>query len=82
MELEIWMMKRKDVCKAYGTSSAGLHRGMIDGTYAKPYRTSERSVRWRSDEVLESIKKLQIAVPVEVAPGSKRGRKPKNPVAA
>jgi len=69
------MMLRKDVCKSLGTSSAGLHRGMIDGRFPKPYRTGENSVRWKSTEVQECIEKLEVAVPVPVAPGCKRGRK-------
>jgi predicted DNA-binding transcriptional regulator AlpA len=76
MEVKIWMMNRKEVCKAFGTSSAGLHRGMADGRYPKPYRTGPNSVRWKSNEVQERIDKLQIAVPVEVAPGVRKGRKP------
>jgi len=49
------MMQRKEVCSALGTSSAGLHRGMIDGRFPKPYRTGENSVRWKSNEVQECI---------------------------
>ncbi len=77
MDARIWMMKRKDVCKVFGTSSAGLHRGMIDGRYPRPYHTGLNSVRWRSDEVQQKIEEL---LPVtaettkQVAPGSKRGR--------
>lgn len=73
--MDVRMMQRKEVCAALGTSSAGLHRGMLDGRFPKPYRTGENSVRWKSNEIQEVIENLQIAVPVEVAPGSKRGRK-------
>jgi len=79
MDARIWMMQRKEVCKELGTSSAGLHRGMIDGRYPKPYRTGENSVRWKSNEVRECIDRLEIAIPVEVAPGCKRGRPRKQP---
>ena len=75
MDTRIWMMNRKEVCKAVGVSSAGLHRGMIDGRFPKPYRTGEHSVRWKSNEILECIEKLQVAVPIEVAPGIRKGRK-------
>ena len=74
MDARIWMMNRKEVCKVVGVSSAGLHRGMIDGRFPKPYRTGEHSVRWKSNEIQECIDKLQVAVPTEVAPGSKKGR--------
>lgn len=77
MDSKIWMMQRKEVCKVLGTSSAGLHRGMQDGRYPKPYRTGLNSVRWKSNEIQDVIDTLAVAVPVEVAPGSKRGRKPK-----
>lgn len=75
MDVRIWMMKREEVCKAYGTSSAGLHRGMAEGRYPKPYRTGIHSVRWKSNEVFEVIDNLQIAEPVQVAPGVRKGRK-------
>lgn len=78
MDLKIWMMQRKEVCKALGTSSAGLHRGMVDGRYPKPYRTGENSVRWKSCDIQDVIDSLSVAVPVEVAPGIRKGRKPKN----
>lgn len=79
MDVKIWMMLRKEVCKAFGTSSAGLHRGMIDGRYPRPYRTGLNSVRWRSDEVQQAIDGFpQVTADntKQVAPGSKRGRKP------
>lgn len=72
------MMSRKEVCTSLGTSPAGLHRGMIAGRFPKPYRTGENSVRWKSNEIQECIDRLEVAVPVPVAPGCKRGRKPKN----
>jgi predicted DNA-binding transcriptional regulator AlpA len=75
MYARIWMMQRKEVCKAFGTSSAGLHRGMIDGRYPRPYRTGLNSVRWKSDEVQGCIDKFPVAVPIEVAPGIRKGRK-------
>jgi predicted DNA-binding transcriptional regulator AlpA len=76
--MNVRMMNRKEVCAALGTSSAGLHRGMIDGRFPKPYRTGENSVRWKSSEIQECIDRLQIAEPIPVAPGCKtRGRKPR-----
>lgn len=77
MDVKIWMMQRKEVCKALATSSTGLHRGMAAGRFPKPYRTGPHSVRWKSSEIQECIEKLQRAVPVEVAPGAQRGRKPR-----
>lgn len=76
MNTRIWMMNRKEVCKELGISSAGLHRGMIDGRYPKPYRCGENSVRWKSNEISDCIERLEVAVPVEVAPGIRKGRKP------
>jgi predicted DNA-binding transcriptional regulator AlpA len=76
-ELQVWMMTRKEVMKALSISSATLHRGMADGRFPKPYRTGEHSVRWRSIEIQDCINQFQVAEPVQVAPGSKRGRKPK-----
>jgi predicted DNA-binding transcriptional regulator AlpA len=75
MDARILMLQRKEVCKELGTNSAGLHRGMLDGRYPKPYRTGENSVRWKSNEIQECINKLEVAVPVEVAPGIRKGRK-------
>lgn len=74
--MDVRMMLRKEVCNVLGTSSAGLYRGMKDKRFPKPYRTGENSVRWRSDQVQACIDNLQIAEPVPVAPGAKRGRKP------
>jgi predicted DNA-binding transcriptional regulator AlpA len=79
MGARIWMMQRKEVCKELGTSSAGLHRGMIDGRYPKPYRTGDHSVRWKSNEIQDCIDKLEVAIPVEVAPGIRKGRPSKQP---
>jgi predicted DNA-binding transcriptional regulator AlpA len=78
--MDVRMMTRKEVCAALGTSSAGLHRGMLDGRFPKPYRTGENSVRWKSNEITDCINKLQVAVPVPVAPGSSKGRKPRKGV--
>lgn len=73
--MDVRMMQRKEVCKVLGISSAGLHRGMIAGRIPRPYRTGDNSVRWKSREIWEYLDSLEIAVPVEVAPGCKRGRK-------
>lgn len=75
--MDIRLLKREEVCTIFSTSSAGLHRGMVDGRFPKPYRTGPNSVRWKSNEVWDAIERLSIAVPTEVAPGAKRGRKPK-----
>jgi predicted DNA-binding transcriptional regulator AlpA len=70
------LMQRKEVCTVLSISSAGLHRGMEKGFYPKPYRVGQNSVRWKSSEIEEVINRLLIAEPIQVAPGSKRGRKP------
>lgn len=72
--MDVRMLTRKEVCTVFGTSSAGLHRGMIDGRFPKPYRTGENSVRWKSNEVQDCIDRLEIAIPVEVCPGVRKGR--------
>ncbi len=76
--MDVKLLKRHEVCKILGTSSAGLHRGMADGRYPKPYRTGVNSVRWKNCEVQMVIDSLTVAVPVEVAPGVRKGRKPKS----
>jgi predicted DNA-binding transcriptional regulator AlpA len=73
----IRMMTRREVCGVFGTSSAGLHRGMASGRFPRPYRTGPNSVRWRSDEVQQCIASFQIAEPQPVAPGALKGRKPR-----
>jgi len=78
MDARIWMMKRKEVCDVLATSSSGLHRGMAEGRFPKPYRTGRNSVRWKSEEIWECLSKLTVAIPVEVAPGARKGRKPKS----
>jgi len=76
--MDVRMMKRSEVCMALSTSSAGLHRGMADGRFPKPYRMGKNSVRWKSNEVQDVIDRLSIAVPVEVAPRARKGRKSQN----
>jgi len=74
------MLKRSMVCELFATSSSGLHRGMVDGRYPKPYRIGSNSVRWKLSECLETIDRLQVAEPVPVAPGSAKGRKSRRTV--
>ena len=75
--MDLRMMNRKEVCAVLSISSSGLHRGMAAGKFPKPYRTGENSVRWKSTEVAECIDMLPVAEPASVAPGARRGRKPK-----
>lgn len=77
MDARIRMMKRKEVCEVLATSSSGLHRGMAEGRFPKPYRTGRNSVRWKSEEISDCLKELTVAIPVEVAPGAHKGRRPK-----
>lgn len=76
--MDVRLMRRAEVCAAFATSSAGLHRGMVEGRFPRPYRTGPNSVRWKSNEIEDVIANLVIAEPVEVAPGARKGRKPKN----
>jgi len=73
--MDVRMMNRKEVCVALSTSSAGLHRGMASGKMPKPYRTGDAAVRWKSNEIADFIDRLQVAEPIEVCPGVKKGRK-------
>jgi predicted DNA-binding transcriptional regulator AlpA len=75
--MDVRLLKRHEVCLILSTSSAGLARGMADGRYPRPYRTGVNSVRWKNCEVQMVIDNLTVAVPVEVAPGVRKGRKPK-----
>ena len=75
--MDVRLMNRKEVCVALGTSSAGLHRGMVAGKFPRPYRTGQNSVRWKSNEITECIDRLEVAKPTPVALGAKRGRKPR-----
>jgi hypothetical protein len=50
---------------------------MASGKFPKPYRIGENSVRWKSNEISDCIDSLLIAEPTQVAPGARRGRKPK-----
>ena len=75
MDAKVWLMKRSEVCKMLSTSSSGLHRGMLEERYPRPYRTTNKSVRWKSNEVQAVIDALKVAEPVAVAPGAKKGRK-------
>lgn len=75
--MDVRLMKRKEVCDVLSTSNAGLHRGMTAGRYPRPYRIGMNSVRWKSDEIQAVLDNLEVAVPVEVAPGSCKGRKPR-----
>jgi predicted DNA-binding transcriptional regulator AlpA len=72
------MLKRPKVCDLFATSSAGLHRGMQQGLYPRPYRQGPHSVAWKLSECLSAIERLEVAEPVQVAPGAKRGRKPRH----
>jgi len=74
--MDVRMMKRYEVCETFAISSSGLHRGMVDGRFPKPYRTGPNSVRWKSTEIQECLDKLSVAEPIEVAPGKPKGRKP------
>jgi len=68
------LLTRKEVCQALSTSSSGLHRGMAAGRFPRPYRTSKHSVRWKNSEIQNVIDALAVAVPIEVAPGARKGR--------
>lgn len=64
--------------KLGGRSRASIHRDMRDRGFPKPINFGN-SVVWSEQAVdawLDELEKIQY-VPVPVAPGSKRGRRPK-----
>jgi len=72
------ILRRKAVLHKLGFSSATLHRRIKDGTIPPPLRLGPNSVGWKESWVDEVIDSLETAAPREVAPGVRKGRKPKN----
>lgn len=70
------IVRRKEALVMLGVSSATLHRRLKDGTVPQPLRLGPNSVGWKESTILAVIDSYQIAEPVEVAPGVRKGRKP------
>lgn len=65
--------------KLGGRSRASIHRDMRDRGFPKPINIGLNSVIWDEELVDEWIEQLAISEykPTQVAPGSKKGRKPR-----
>lgn len=74
------ILRRKAVLRKLAISSATLHRRIKDGSIPSPLRLGPNSVGWRESWIDNVIDSLETATPREVAPGSLKGRKPKNKV--
>lgn len=70
------ILRRKTVLEMLGISSATLHRRLHDGSVPAPVRLGPNSVGWKLSSILAVIEGYEPAEPTQVAPGSKRGRKP------
>jgi prophage regulatory protein len=70
------ILRRDVVLNLLGISSATLHRRLKDGSVPPPLRLGPNSVGWRESSIQAVIDSYQIAVPIPVAPGVRRGRKP------
>jgi len=71
------IIRRKAVLHKLDISSATLHRRIKDGTIPPPLRLGPNSVGWRESWIDNVIDSFETATPKEVAPGVKKGRKPK-----
>lgn len=47
------LLRLTDVCRLVGLSRSTIYKRVSDGTFPRPLRVSERSVRWRMQDVLE-----------------------------
>ena len=75
------IIRRKVVLHKLGISSATLHRKIKDGSIPPPLRLGPNSVGWRESWIDNVIDSFETATPCEVAPGVKKGRKPKSQLA-
>lgn len=71
------ILRRKAVLEMLGISSATLHRRLKDGSIDPPLRLGPNSVGWRQSYILSVIDGFETAAPVPVAPGVRKGRKPR-----
>jgi len=64
-----------------GLSAASIHRGIMNGTFPAKIRLGENSVGWRLSSILKWVEEREVVTVdncKQVAPGAKRGRKPRN----
>jgi prophage regulatory protein len=72
------IIRRKAVLAKLSISSATLHRRIKDGTIPPPLRLGPNSVGWRESWIDNVIESFETAIPQEVAPGVKKGRRSQN----
>jgi prophage regulatory protein len=68
------ILRRPAVLGMLGISSATLHRRIKDGAIKAPLRLGPNSVGWKESDILAVIASYEEALPVPVAPGSRRGK--------
>ena len=47
------LLRLKDVCRLVGLSRSSIYKRVADGTFPRPLRVSERSARWRMQDLQE-----------------------------
>lgn len=47
------LLRLKDVCRLVGLSRSSIYKRVADGTFPHAVRVSERSVRWRVQDILD-----------------------------
>ena len=75
------ILRRRAVLIMLGISSATLHRRIKDGTVPSPLRLGPNSVGWKESSIQSVIDAFETITPgteKPVAPGARKGRKPKS----
>lgn len=73
------ILRRRALCVKLGFSPATLHRKIVMGEFPPPLVLGQNMRGWRESTADDFINSLKIDNdPTPVAPGAKRGRKPKN----
>jgi len=72
------LLRRREFLARLGFSSATLHRKIVAGEIPRPLVLGPNMRCWKESTADDYINSLKVEeVPTPVAPGSKRGRKPK-----
>ncbi len=74
------IVKERERREITATSAATAWRGEKAGTFPKRIRLGANSVGWRLSELMAWVESRQVSTPENakpVAPGAKRGRKPR-----
>lgn len=75
------LLRKKAVLALAGVSSSTLWRMIQANKFPAPVRVSENIPAWPEDQVIawrEGLETITTATSKPVAPGARRGRKPKN----